>query len=85
MAFLARPRTTAEEAVRISGWHVGDELTVRCYCGEPLTLTVTEVNRAGRPTHVDGRCEARCNMGVGAYLGSADAWRYFIAERGKGG
>jgi hypothetical protein len=65
--------------VQMSGWSVGDKLSKRCQqCGKQRWYLVKEVNRVGRPTSIESLpCECGAS-GLGAHLGSAAAFRYFM-------
>jgi hypothetical protein len=67
--------------VRISGWRAGDKLSKTCEkCGEQRWYLVKEVNRVGRPTWIESLpCECGAS-GLGAHLGSAAAFRYFMND-----
>jgi hypothetical protein len=81
---LVRKRADAEQrdaelaAVAITGFRAGSIVRVKASCGHEVLLRVREVNRVGRPTHVEGRCD-RCRVPFSAYLGSANAWRWYAA------
>ena len=60
---LVRKRADAEQrdvelaAVAITGFRAGSTVRIRASCGHEVLLRIREVNRAGRPTHVEGRCD----------------------------
>lgn len=77
----AKRRAAALAAVPITGFRPGATVEMVAPCGHEIVLRVQEVNRAGRPTHVTYTCEACGNAPHSAYLGSADAWRWYAAGR----
>ena len=78
----AEQRNAALTAVPITGFRPGATFEMVAPCGHKVALRVQEVNRTGRPTHVPHTCEACGDAPHSAYLGSADAWRWYAAGRG---
>jgi hypothetical protein len=67
--------------VRIRGWRVGEMFSKPCAsCGKERQCVVAEVNSVGRPTHVESRPCGCGTQALGAYLGSAAAFRHFMID-----
>lgn len=74
----AERRDAALAAAPVVGFQAGAAMEATASCGHIVLLHVREVNRLGRPTHIEYKCE-ECGVPCSAYLGSADAWRRQVA------